>query len=60
MEIKKRGRPSLPKEKVTRLGIFTQVELWEEFKELAHSNGLNASEAIRTLMKQYIQENKGK
>jgi len=55
----KKGRPSLNKEKVTRLAIYTQVELWQEFKELAHSQGYNASELIRILMNDYIKKHKG-
>jgi len=52
----KKGRPKLDKEKTTRLGIYIQVELWQKFKELAHSQGYNASELLRLLIRDYINQ----
>jgi len=54
----KKGRPKLNKEKTTRLGIFIQVELWQEFKQLAHEQGYNASELIRILIRDYIKKHR--
>jgi len=49
---RKRGRPTLKKKE--RVSFFVDIDNWNKFKEICHSNNITAAEELRNLINKKI------